>query len=54
MLFKMHDELVLLKRLVGNDNNAETRNAIVTVFIALINFWVETTVFLRNSTQGKY
>ena len=51
---EMHEELILLKRLVENDNDAETRNGIVTVFIALINFWVETTVFLRKSPQGKY
>lgn len=54
ILVEMHDELKLLKILVENDNNAEMRNGIVTVFIALINFWVETTVFLRKSPLGKY
>ena len=54
MLVKMQNELKLLKRLAEDDYNAETRNGIVMVFIALINFWVEAAVFLRKSPQGKY
>ena len=54
MLVKMQGELKLLKKLVETDNNEETRNGIVAVFTALIFFWVEATVFLRKSPQGKY
>ena len=54
MLVTMQYELKSLQRLVDSDKNAETRNGIVMVFIALINFWVEATVFLRTRPHGKY